>query len=196
MPSVFARVRIESSESLTELMKQAEHWGLLYPVASHVEPDWRVEGRVLADEDVHEFVVEGGAVFRSAEVALRHAPIADRLGNAGDELADSGFAFGSADLAVEILAGHDVGGGHRPVFRDFDVLLLEDDSTMGVGNLSGAEIPLDFVIGRDARLGEQPTEREAGGLLFGDGWRRGDGRRSGGGFGFGFDFRHQGGSPH
>src|SRR5215831_2678121 len=29
MPSVFARVRIESSESFTELMKQAEHWGLL-----------------------------------------------------------------------------------------------------------------------------------------------------------------------
>src|SRR5215467_3886667 len=32
MPSVFARVRIESSESFTELMKQAEHWGLRYPV--------------------------------------------------------------------------------------------------------------------------------------------------------------------
>src|SRR6202034_2332035 len=32
MPSVLARVRIESSESLTELMKQAEHWGLEYPV--------------------------------------------------------------------------------------------------------------------------------------------------------------------
>ena len=28
MPSVFARVRIESSESFTELMKQAEHCGL------------------------------------------------------------------------------------------------------------------------------------------------------------------------
>src|ERR1700685_1425738 len=28
MPSVFARVRMESSESLTELMKQAEHRGL------------------------------------------------------------------------------------------------------------------------------------------------------------------------
>src|ERR1700744_2059896 len=28
MPSVLARVRMESSESLTELMKQAEHWGL------------------------------------------------------------------------------------------------------------------------------------------------------------------------
>src|SRR5258707_12117089 len=32
MPSVFASVRIESSESFTELMKQAEHWGLEYPV--------------------------------------------------------------------------------------------------------------------------------------------------------------------
>src|SRR4030088_2809742 len=32
MPSVLARVRMESSESCTELMKQAEHWGLVYPV--------------------------------------------------------------------------------------------------------------------------------------------------------------------
>src|SRR5229473_3566360 len=29
MPSVFARVRMESNESFTELMKQAEHWGVL-----------------------------------------------------------------------------------------------------------------------------------------------------------------------
>src|SRR5207248_6477236 len=32
MPSVFAKVRIESSESFTELMKQAEHCGVRYPV--------------------------------------------------------------------------------------------------------------------------------------------------------------------
>src|ERR1700721_4208880 len=32
MPSVLARVRIESSESFTELMKHAEHCGLEYPV--------------------------------------------------------------------------------------------------------------------------------------------------------------------
>src|SRR6478752_6587102 len=35
MPSVFARVRIESSESSTELMKQAEHCGLEYPVTEN-----------------------------------------------------------------------------------------------------------------------------------------------------------------
>src|ERR1700739_626270 len=32
MPSVLARVSMESSESCTELMKQAEHCGFLYPV--------------------------------------------------------------------------------------------------------------------------------------------------------------------
>src|SRR4029078_6047742 len=32
MPSVFANVRMASSESLTELMKQSEHCGVLYPV--------------------------------------------------------------------------------------------------------------------------------------------------------------------
>src|SRR5436853_5517894 len=35
MPSVLASVRMESSESLTELMKQAEHCGLRYPVAKN-----------------------------------------------------------------------------------------------------------------------------------------------------------------
>src|SRR3982074_2528365 len=33
MPSVFARVRMESSESCTELIKHAEHCGLVYPTA-------------------------------------------------------------------------------------------------------------------------------------------------------------------
>src|SRR5579862_8390527 len=32
IPSVLARVRMESSESFTELMKQAEHCGRVYPV--------------------------------------------------------------------------------------------------------------------------------------------------------------------
>src|SRR5271154_6859484 len=35
MPSVFARVRIESSESSTALMKHAEHCGLRYPVTEN-----------------------------------------------------------------------------------------------------------------------------------------------------------------
>ena len=63
-------------------------------VAAYVEPDGRVEGGVLADEDVDEFVVEGGAVFGGAEVAFFHAPVADGFGDAGYQLADSGLALG------------------------------------------------------------------------------------------------------
>ena len=128
MPSVLARVRMESSESFTELMKQAEHCGLrvsgdaefdllrllipvpvlavgvgLDAVASYVEPDGRVERGVLADEDVDQFIVESGAVFGSAEVALGHAPVADGFGDAGDELADSGFTLGSAEFPCRYL---------------------------------------------------------------------------------------------
>src|ERR1700679_3580710 len=35
MPSVLARVRMESSESSTALIKHAEHWGFRYPVAEN-----------------------------------------------------------------------------------------------------------------------------------------------------------------
>ena len=34
MPSVFARSRIDSSESLTETMKHAEHCGLVAPTSN------------------------------------------------------------------------------------------------------------------------------------------------------------------
>ena len=87
-----------------------------------------------------------------------YPPVADGFGDAGDELADSGFALGSADLAVQIFAGHDVGGGHGPVFGDLDVLLFEDHAALGVGDLGEAEIPLEFVVGGDAGLGEDAAE--------------------------------------
>src|SRR6185437_5783332 len=38
IPSVFANVRIESSESSTALIKHAEHCGFLYPVAEYLTP--------------------------------------------------------------------------------------------------------------------------------------------------------------
>src|SRR5579863_1055051 len=38
MPSVLAKVRIESSESSTALMKHAEHCGFRYPVAENFTP--------------------------------------------------------------------------------------------------------------------------------------------------------------
>src|SRR5207245_10519196 len=51
-------------------------------IASHVEPDRRVECRVLADQYVGQFIVKGRTVFRSAEVALSQPPVADGFGDA------------------------------------------------------------------------------------------------------------------
>ncbi len=112
------------------------------------------------------------------EVSALDAPVADGLGDARDELADAGFALGRVHRAVQVLAGHDVGGGHRPVFGGLDVLLLEDHAALGVGDLGEAEFPLDLVVGRDAGLGEIALERKSHCCLLlirccgGAGWRR------------------------
>ena len=132
--------------------------------AAYVEPDGRVEGHVLADEQVDEFVVERGGIFGGAEVSVFHAPVANGFGDAGDQLTHAGFALVGADLPVKIFRGDDVGRGHRPVFGDFDVFLLEDHASLGVGDLSVAEFPLDLVVGRDAGLGEKAAEGQALGL--------------------------------
>jgi len=77
------------------------------------------------------------------------------FGDTAYELADPGLAFGCVQLAVKVLAGDDVGRGHGPVFGDFDVFLLEDHIALGIGDLSEAEVPFDFVVGGDAGLGEE-----------------------------------------
>jgi hypothetical protein len=95
---------------------------------------------------------------------------------------------------MQVLAGHDVGRGHGPVLGNFDIFLLEDDAALGVGDLRVAQLPLDFVIGRNAGLGEEAAESQAGGLLggYGDGRGRADGGLGGGGGGSFFgDFRHR-----
>ena len=121
MPSVLAKVRMESSESCTELMKHAEHCGLVYPVTPNStfcvagfqcqlrpselgsmrsQPTLNQTGELkaayLADEDVRQLVVESGAVFGRVEVALAQTPVADGFSDARDQLADSGFALGGA----------------------------------------------------------------------------------------------------
>jgi hypothetical protein len=104
-------------------------------------------------------------------------------------MTNSGLTLGRIEFAVKVLAGHDVGGGHRPVFRDFDVLLLEDHVALGIGDLSGTEFPFDLVVRGDARRGEEATEGEHGSLLL-LGRARDGGRRDGLRYGFGFG--HQG----
>ena len=92
---------------------------------------------------------------------------------------------------MQVFAGHDVGGGHRPVFGNFHVLLLEDHVALGVGDLSGAAFPFDLVVGRNPRLGKKAAEGQACGLLMRGGRSR-EGSSLGGGRGYFFTYlRHR-----
>ncbi len=62
------------------------------------------------------------------------------------------FAFGRAQLSVEVFAGDDVGGGLGPIDGDFDVALFEDDCAFVVADGGGTGLPLDFVVRRFAGL--------------------------------------------
>ena len=135
----------------------------LQPIAADVEPDRRVECDLLVEEKMRKLGVERLGVLRGGEVAALDAPVADRLGHAGDQGADAGFALVGAVEAVEILRGDDVRRGHRPVGRNLNILLLEDGLALEVLNDGVAELPDDLVVGGDAGLGEVAIEGEAGG---------------------------------
>ncbi len=151
----------------------------LEAVAADVEPDGGVEGDLLVEEEVAELGVEGVGVAGGGEEAVADAPVADGLGDAGDEGADAGLALVGAVEAVEVLAGDDVGRGHGPVGGDFDVLLLEDGAAFVVLDDGVAELPDDLVVGGDAGAGEVAGEGKTGGA----GPRRGGGLKGGGGGG-------------
>ena len=90
------------------------------------------------------------------------------------QLADAGLPLGRAQMPVQVLRGHDVGRGDRPVRRRLDILLLEDDVALLIGNRRGALLPLNLVIGGDALGGEAAGEDQAPlglGSLLGSGGR-------------------------
>ena len=91
MASVLARSMIEDIVSWTELMKQARALRLL--LDADVEPDRRVEGHLLVDEEVGQLGLERLEVLVGREVALRLGPGGDRVDDAIDELLDAGLAL-------------------------------------------------------------------------------------------------------
>ena len=88
------------------------------------------------------------------KVSLLPAPVADGFRHALNQQAHAGLAPRSSNRAVQIFAGHNVDGGHGPVFRRFNILLFKDAVALGIGNARGAQLPFNFVIRRNAGAGE------------------------------------------
>ena len=109
-----------------------------------VEPDRRVEGGELVDEDRLQLGLEGLGLFLGGEVAVGAAPAGDRVDDAADHLLDAPLALGRGHAAAEIFLGDDVCRSLRPELRELDVLLVEDRLLLA-GDEGVADLPVDLV---------------------------------------------------
>ena len=107
-------------------MSALRHIFRLEVMAANVEPYRRIERRVLVDQDEGEFRPEVFSIFGRLEVPVLLSVIRDRIHDPVDKLTNAVLAPGRLELAVEVLACHDVGRCLRPARRDLDVALFED----------------------------------------------------------------------
>src|SRR4029077_13169350 len=94
------------------------------------------------------------------EIAALFTPADDGAGDAIDQLAHGVFALSRSGLAVKVFAGDDIGGGLRPILRDFDALLAEDGHALFIADQRGALLPLDGVEGRTPTIRKISIEHE------------------------------------
>jgi len=106
------------------------------------EPDRRVEGRLLVNEQVRELGFESLGRFRVREVAAELlAGFPNRMGDSVDELTNAPLAFALVTIdpgLAEVLGNRDVGRELAPPFGNLGPLELEHHGAVGVGNLTVA----------------------------------------------------------
>src|SRR5690242_7083563 len=76
---------------------------------AYVEPNRRVETRLLSEHEVGEFKTKILAIFFGLEVVAVNSPIGNSVHNAMDELGHARLSLRRAHPAMEIFAGDDVG---------------------------------------------------------------------------------------
>src|SRR3989441_7605450 len=110
---------------------------------------------------MRQLIAEDVGGLRRHEVPLLVRPPMDRAHHAADQLLDTALSLGRAEDPTEVLRDDHVGGHLRPGGRDLDLVLLEDDFTLFVGDGGLAGFPLDLVERRHARAGKVPLPGEA-----------------------------------
>src|SRR6266540_2219011 len=125
-------------------------WALLEP---DVEPDRRVEGGELVDEDVRQLGLERLSVGTGGKVLALPAPGGDRAGDAADHLLYGALTLWRAELPAEVLLRDDVGRVLRPALRELHVALLEG-RLGGVADHRIPRLPVELVERMHALAGE------------------------------------------
>jgi hypothetical protein len=121
-----------------------------------VEPDRRVEGGLLVDQQVGQLGLEGLGVGVGGEVAVLAAPARDGTGDPVHHLAYRVLALRGAEGAAEVLLGDDVGGVLRPAGGELEVALLEGGRAIApVGDDGVPALPGQLVVGVGSLVREQ-----------------------------------------
>src|SRR2546426_9754799 len=110
---------------------------------------------------MRQLITEDVRGLRRHEVPLLVRPPIDRAHHAADQLLDAPLPLGRAQDPTEVLRDDHVGGYLRPAGRDLDLVLLEDDFTLFVGDGGLAGFPLDLLERGHARAGKVPLPGEA-----------------------------------
>ena len=92
-----------------------------------------------------QLIAEDVRGLRRREVPLLVRPPMDRAHYTADQLLDAALPLGRAENPTEVLRDDHVGSHLRPGGRDLDLVLLEDDFTLFVGDGGLARFPLDLL---------------------------------------------------
>src|SRR3989442_8183934 len=111
---------------------------------------------------MRQLISEDVSGLRRREIPLLVRPPMDRAHHAADQLLDAALPLGRAEDPTKVLRDDHVGGHLRPGGRDLDLMLLEDDLTLFVGDGGFAGLPLDLVERGHAGAGKIPLPGEAG----------------------------------
>jgi hypothetical protein len=132
---------------------------------AHVEPNGRVEGHLLLDQQVLELgaVVVGRSLV--GKVPVLRPPSSDGVGHAVDELAHGALAFGCTQLATEVLLHDHVGRGLTPAAGNLDIALLEHNLAALADDAGRALLPDHARVAIVAGPREESLDLNPRGLL-------------------------------
>jgi len=137
---------------------------------AHIEPDRRVEGHLLADQEMDKFMPEGGLGFGGGEIPAHAAPTRYRIRDPADQLLERILPIRA--MAVEIFGGDDLSRRQGPGLREFHALLFEYDLALlilddGIPALPFRILERVLAVGREVARDLQAGSRRSirGGFL-------------------------------
>src|SRR3954468_19156447 len=121
---------------------------------SDIGPDRTIEGELLVDQQIREFLSEDARIFLCRKVAVFSSPYGDRIDDSPNQLLDALFPLRSTELTAKVFGDHDIGGELGPRFGNFYIVLLKNGLSFFSRDNCAPFLPLYFGIRMHTRAGE------------------------------------------